>query len=99
MNGNGRNPVTGRAVGERIGHGVVRIVHSVEDLHRFKDVDGLVSDKTDPEWGPLVQIRSPLLRSESHRDYQSTDAVGNFARGKIRVTRGIAFDKLFVTAE
>ncbi|MEZ6035445.1 MAG: hypothetical protein R3C17_20305 [Planctomycetaceae bacterium] len=49
--------------------------------------------------GFTAGFRPPLLRSESHRDYQSTDAVGNFARGKIRVTRGIAFDKLFVTTE
>lgn len=63
----GRQLVTGRAVGARIGHGIVRIVHGVEDLHRFQDGDVLVSDKTDPDWEPMMKKATAIVTNRGGR--------------------------------
>lgn len=63
----GRKLVTGRAVGERIRHGVVRIVHGVEDLHKFQDGDVLVSDKTDPDWEPMMKKATAIVTNRGGR--------------------------------
>ena len=59
--------VTGRAVGERIGHGVVRVVKGVEDLHRFREGDVLVSDRTDPDWEPTMKKAAAIVTNRGGR--------------------------------
>lgn len=54
-------------MGERIGHGILRIVHSVEDLHRFQDGDVLVSDKTDPDWEPMMKKATAIVTNRGGR--------------------------------
>ncbi len=63
----GRRLVAGRAVGERIGRGVVRIVRGVEDLAAFQEGDVLVSDKTDPDWEPTMKKASAIVTNRGGR--------------------------------
>ena len=63
----GKSLVTGRAVGERIGHGVVRIVRSVDDLQEFQTGDVLVSDKTDPDWEPTMKKAAAIVTNRGGR--------------------------------
>lgn len=67
LKGKGRKLVTGRAVGERIGHGIVRIVRGVQDLHRFQEGDVLVSDKTDPDWEPMMKKATAIVTNRGGR--------------------------------
>ena len=45
--------VTGIAVGDKIGTGKVRVLHSLEEAKDFKEGEVLVTDITDPDWEPL----------------------------------------------
>jgi len=63
----GRQLATGRAVGERIGHGTVRVVHSVDDLQQFQVGDVLVADKTDPDWEPTMKKASAIVTDRGGR--------------------------------
>lgn len=67
LKGSGTRLVTGRAVGERIGHGVVRVVGSVEDLQSFQEGDVLVSEKTDPDWEPTMKKASAIVTNRGGR--------------------------------
>ncbi|MFT6465939.1 MAG: pyruvate,water dikinase, partial [Halopseudomonas sp.] len=42
--------VEGRAIGQRIGAGRVRIIHNVSEMDKVQPGDVLVSDMTDPDW-------------------------------------------------
>ena len=53
--------VTGRSVGEKIAAGPVRVIRSVEFLHQFKDGDILVTDKTDPDWEPIMKKAAAII--------------------------------------
>ncbi|MEZ6120113.1 MAG: PEP/pyruvate-binding domain-containing protein [Pirellulaceae bacterium] len=46
--------VTGSAVGERIGAGRVRLIRDVHQLNEFQSGEVLVTDKTDPDWEPIM---------------------------------------------
>ena len=63
----GRQLVTGRAVGERIGHGIVRIVRSVDELKQFQEGDVLVAEKTDPDWEPTMKKASAIVTDRGGR--------------------------------
>lgn len=47
--------ITGQAVGERIGTGVVRVVSSVAELDQVQPGDVLVAPSTDPDWEPVMK--------------------------------------------
>ena len=67
MKESGPKLVTGRAVGERIGHGTVRIVRGVQDLQGFQNGDVLVSDKTDPDWEPTMKKDAAIVTNRGGR--------------------------------
>ncbi|WP_435005469.1 phosphoenolpyruvate synthase [Tundrisphaera lichenicola] len=64
-----RGPVliSGRSVGERIGRGPVRIVQRVQDLHEFRDGEVLVTDKTDPDWEPMMKRAAAIVTNRGGR--------------------------------
>jgi pyruvate,water dikinase len=57
----------GRAVGERIGHGPVRVMHDLTRMHEFRAGDVLVADRTDPDWEPIMKIASAIVTDSGGR--------------------------------
>jgi len=63
----GRLLVSGRSVGERIGQGSVRLIKSVEHIGRFKPGEVLVTDKTDPDWEPIMKEAAAIVTNRGGR--------------------------------
>src|SRR3546814_10730470 len=47
----------GRAIGQKIGAGVARVVRTLDDMNRVQPGDVLVADMTDPDWEPRSEAR------------------------------------------
>jgi pyruvate,water dikinase len=64
-----RGPVltTGRAVGARIGTGVVRVVKSPAEMSRVEEGDVLVADMTDPDWEPVMKRSAAIVTNRGGR--------------------------------
>ncbi len=52
---------TGRAVGEKISAGPVRVIANARDLAAFKAGDVLVADSTTPDWEPVMKISAGIV--------------------------------------
>jgi pyruvate,water dikinase len=63
----GRVLVSGRSVGEKIGVGPVRVIKSVEHIDRFKPGEVLVTDKTDPDWEPIMKQAAAIVTNRGGR--------------------------------
>jgi pyruvate,water dikinase len=65
----GRAPilVEGRAIGQKIGTGPVRIVHSVSEMDTVQAGDVLVTDMTDPNWEPVMKRASAIITNRGGR--------------------------------
>ena len=63
----GRTLVTGRAIGQRIGRGTVKIVLSPDDMDKINDGDILVTDMTDPDWEPIMKRASAIVTNRGGR--------------------------------
>jgi pyruvate, water dikinase len=59
--------VTGRAVGEKIGAGVARVIFDVNDIIRFQPGEVLVTNKTDPDWEPIMKQASAIVTNQGGR--------------------------------
>ncbi|MET0252843.1 MAG: phosphoenolpyruvate synthase, partial [Terrimicrobiaceae bacterium] len=59
--------VTGRSVGEKIANGRVRVIKNVEFLHQFCEGDVLVTDKTDPDWEPIMKKAAAIVTNRGGR--------------------------------
>ncbi|MBY6189395.1 phosphoenolpyruvate synthase [Microbulbifer agarilyticus] len=57
----------GRAIGQRIGAGPVRVLDSVEDMAQMQDGDVLVTDMTDPDWEPVLKKASAIVTNRGGR--------------------------------
>jgi pyruvate, water dikinase len=57
----------GRAIGQKIGTGPVRIVHSIADMDTVKPGDVLVTDMTDPNWEPVMKRASAIVTNRGGR--------------------------------
>jgi pyruvate, water dikinase len=57
----------GRAIGQKIGTGTVRIVHSPADMERVQPGDVLVTDMTDPNWEPVMKRASAIVTNRGGR--------------------------------
>ena len=58
---------TGRAVGEKIGTGVARVILSVTDIDKFQPGEVLVTNKTDPDWEPIMKQASAIVTNQGGR--------------------------------
>ncbi|HET6465353.1 MAG TPA: phosphoenolpyruvate synthase [Nitrospiria bacterium] len=63
----GRVLVTGRSVGEKIGQGPVRVIKSVQHIDRFRPGEVLVTDKTDPDWEPIMKKAAAIVTNRGGR--------------------------------
>jgi pyruvate,water dikinase len=59
--------VTGRSVGEKIASGPARVIKSAEFLSQFKDGEVLVTDKTDPDWEPIMKKAAAIVTNRGGR--------------------------------
>ncbi len=59
--------VSGRSIGEKIAVGPVRHVSSIHQLSTFKDGDILVTDKTDPDWEPIMKRAAAIVTNRGGR--------------------------------
>ena len=57
----------GRAIGQKIGTGPVRIVHSIADMDTVQPGDVLVTDMTDPNWEPVMKRASAIVTNSGGR--------------------------------
>ena len=67
LTGKGNVLVEGRAVGNRIGAGVVRVVRDVSQMDSVQDGDVLVADMTDPDWEPVMKRASAIVTNRGGR--------------------------------
>ncbi|EAW34788.1 phosphoenolpyruvate synthase [Lyngbya sp. PCC 8106] len=63
----GKILLTGRAVGDRIGQGQVRVILDVKDIDQFQAGDVLVTNKTDPDWEPILKKASAIVTNSGGR--------------------------------
>lgn len=59
--------VEGRAIGQRIGAGKVRIIRDVSEMDKVQAGDVLVSDMTDPDWEPVMKRASAIVTNRGGR--------------------------------
>src|SRR5690349_8041757 len=52
LKGDAKVLASGRAIGQKIGQGVVRLVRAAAEMERVKAGDVLVTEMTDPDWEP-----------------------------------------------
>jgi len=57
----------GEAVGSKIGKGSVRVLVSAYEISEFKKGEVLVTDKTDPDWEPIMRIASAIVTDRGGR--------------------------------
>lgn len=63
----GKVLVEGRAIGQRIGAGPVKIIHDVSEMDKVQPGDVLVSDMTDPDWEPVMKRASAIVTNRGGR--------------------------------
>ncbi|MEB3182179.1 MAG: phosphoenolpyruvate synthase [Nostocaceae cyanobacterium] len=59
--------VTGRAVGEMIGQGKARVILDVHNIHQFQAGEVLVTNRTDPDWEPIMKKASAIVTNQGGR--------------------------------
>ena len=57
----------GRAIGQKIGAGPVRIVADASEMDRVQKGDVLVTDMTDPNWEPVMKKASAIVTNRGGR--------------------------------
>ena len=57
----------GRAIGQKIGTGPVRLVHSIAEMDQVQAGDVLVTDMTDPNWEPVMKRASAIVTNRGGR--------------------------------
>src|SRR5688572_2694148 len=58
---------TGRAIGQKIGQGRVRLVKSSEQMDRVEPGDVLVTEMTDPDWEPVMKRAAAIVTNRGGR--------------------------------
>jgi pyruvate,water dikinase len=57
----------GRAIGQKIGTGHIRLVHSIADMDQVQAGDILVTDMTDPNWEPVMKRAAAIVTNRGGR--------------------------------
>ncbi|AKS41911.1 phosphoenolpyruvate synthase [Wenzhouxiangella marina] len=57
----------GRAIGQRIGTGVARVIESLDEMHDVAPGDVLVTDMTDPDWEPIMKRAAAIVTNRGGR--------------------------------
>ncbi len=67
LKGRGTVLAEGRAIGQKIGAGPVRLVHSISEMDKVQAGDVLVTDMTDPNWEPVMKRASAIVTNRGGR--------------------------------
>jgi pyruvate,water dikinase len=67
LKGQGKRLAEGRAIGQKIGAGRVRLLSSIEQMSRVQNGDVLVTDMTDPDWEPIMKRASAIVTNRGGR--------------------------------
>lgn len=59
--------VTGRAIGQRIGQGAVKVLNNISEMDKVKAGDVLVTDMTDPDWEPIMKRAAAIVTNRGGR--------------------------------
>jgi len=59
--------VEGRAIGNKIGTGTVRVLESISQMDQVQVGDVLVTDMTDPDWEPIMKRASAIVTNRGGR--------------------------------
>ena len=59
--------VSGRAIGQKIGAGPVRVISDPSEMERVQPGDVLVADMTDPNWEPVMKRASAIVTNRGGR--------------------------------
>jgi pyruvate, water dikinase len=58
---------SGRAIGQKIGAGPVRVIHDPSEMERVQPGDVLVADMTDPNWEPVMKRAAAIVTNRGGR--------------------------------
>jgi len=67
LKGHGTVLAEGRAIGQKIGTGRVRLVRSLTDMDRVHTGDVLVTEITDPNWEPVMKRAAAIITNRGGR--------------------------------
>jgi len=67
LKGRSRTLVSGRAIGNKIGSGTVRVIPNASQMSRVKQGDVLVTDMTDPNWEPVMKLAAAIITNRGGR--------------------------------
>ena len=67
LKGKGAVLASGRAIGQKIGTGPVRLVHNISEMDQVQPGDVLVTDMTDPNWEPVMKRASAIVTNRGGR--------------------------------
>ena len=67
LKGAGTLLVSGRAIGQKIGAGPVRVVKDASKMSSVRKGDVLVTDMTDPNWEPVMKLASAIVTNRGGR--------------------------------
>jgi pyruvate, water dikinase len=67
LKGKGAVLISGRAIGQKIGVGVVRNIRSSAEMERVLPGDVLVTDMTDPNWEPVMKRAAAIVTNRGGR--------------------------------
>ena len=59
--------LTGLSVGMKIGSGKAHVIKDVKDIKNFKSGEVLITEKTDPDWEPIMKIASAIVTNKGGR--------------------------------
>jgi pyruvate,water dikinase len=63
----GKVRISGRAIGQKIGAGAVRLIASPAEMDRVQAGDILVTDMTDPDWEPVMKRAAAIVTNRGGR--------------------------------
>ena len=63
----GKVLVSGRAIGQLVGSGRVRVIDSVDQMEQIKAGEVLVADMTDPDWEPVMKRAAAIITNRGGR--------------------------------
>jgi len=58
---------SGRAIGQRIGAGVARVILDLKEMDRVGEGDVLITDMTDPDWEPVMKKAAAIVTNRGGR--------------------------------
>ncbi|AKJ42125.1 phosphoenolpyruvate synthase [Pragia fontium] len=67
LNKRGEVLVEGRAIGNRIGAGPVKVITDLSQMDRIQPGDVLVTDMTDPDWEPIMKRAAAIVTNRGGR--------------------------------